>query len=118
MLKLTKYNIEIKQLPCHQCITLSICKSQLSHCGRPPVFITFLYSETSKLSEKCSLISDYMRPYDYYDYNIYHRRLAVHYLTGIDMGGDMPSTTYSMKELYQKLNMIEEYKHDEGYNGP
>jgi len=118
MLKLSKHNKVIDPVPCHNCLTLSICKAELSHCCRPPVFITFLYKEASKLSEKCSLIYSYMRPHDNYDYNIYHRRLAVHYLTGIDLGGDMPSTTYSMKELYQKLHMIEEYKHDEGYNGP
>jgi hypothetical protein len=111
MLRITKNNMIIDPVPCYNCITLSICKATLSyfHKPRPFVSMSILYSETTNLGDKCSLIYAYIRPHDSYDYNIYHRRLAVHYLTGYDLGGDMPYATYSMKELYQKLDMMEEY---------
>ena len=112
MKKLTKEDMVVDPIPCHQCITLSICKAKLAPFCIPPVFMTFLYAETSSLGEKCSMLYAYMKPYDHYDYNIYHRRLAVHYLTGVDLGGDMPYGSYTMKELYQRLNMMEEYKHE------
>ena len=49
---------------------------------------------------QCPALDEYVKPHENYDYNINHRRLAVHFLTGIDLGGEDEHGPITLQRLY------------------
>jgi len=101
--------MNIKPTPCYNCLILPICKTRASEISLDASEYT-VYSQTLKTSIrlKCSLYYDYISPTKNHEMGMYRRRLAVHYLTGVDIG--VFQNQPSIKELYDISNMKEEYK--------
>jgi len=71
-------------LPCKDCITLGVCKGRMSD------YISGLAIDPHKsyrflvvvLTDHCSLLKDYMKPDEPYDYILENRNEAIEFFTG------------------------------------
>ena len=69
-----------------------------------------IYINVTDLTNNCSLLDEYIRPRENYLYDIYNRRLAVHYLTGIDLGGEHKRYKLKIEDLYKLSEMENPHK--------
>lgn len=86
--------------PCYQCLVLPMCKNKVS--SYKPVHGTrFVQASMLAIKLNCNLFYTYIKP-QRKDIPLckHRRRLAVHFLTGIDIGED--------KSIYNDLTTIEE----------
>lgn len=90
--------------PCYNCITLGICRPKIKHSG---IDADVVWANIIHLSISCQLLYEYITPHRHYTYNIYHRRLAAHYLSGIDMGGNQEGYSISDINLLYELAKME-----------
>ena len=111
----TKSIMKLKPTPCYNCIVLAICKSKVQHLT-PNLNRSTIYINVSDLIDNCSLIDEYIRPRENYLYDVYKRRLAVHYLTGIDLGGNQEGLRLRIEDLYNNTGM--ENPHKKTYTYP
>ncbi len=93
----------INQTPCYQCLILPMCKSKTST-YKPLSGTRFVQASILAIKLDCNLFYDYVKPHRGDIPRCKHRRrLAVHYLTGIDIGVDKDiydTPTYTIEELY------------------
>jgi hypothetical protein len=101
--------MKLKPTPCYNCIVLGICKGKVQHLT-PNLKKSTIYINVTDLSNNCSLLEEYIRPRENYLYDIYKRRLAVHYLTGIDLGGEKEGLKLRTKDLYDMSGMENPHK--------
>jgi hypothetical protein len=101
--------MKIKPTPCYNCIVLGMCKGKVQHLT-PNMNKSTIYMSIVDLTEECYLLDDYIRPRENYLYDIYNRRLAVHYLTGIDLGGVREGLTLKIEDLYENTGMENPHK--------
>ncbi len=101
--------MKLKPTPCYNCIVLGMCKGKVQHLT-PNLNKTTIYVNIVDLTEDCYLLDDYIRPRANYTYDIYKRRLAVHYLIGIDLGGDQDGLKLKMEDLYENTGMENPHK--------
>jgi len=107
--------MKLKPTPCYNCIVLGICKGKVQHLT-PDLKKSTIYINVTDLTNICSLLEEYIRPRENYLYDIYKRRLAVHYLTGIDLGGDKDGLKLRTEDLYENTGM--ENPHKQNYTYP
>jgi hypothetical protein len=101
--------MKIKPTPCYNCIVLAMCKGKVQHIT-PNMNKSTIYISVTDLTDNCSLLDDYIRPRENYLYDIYNRRLAVHYLTGIDLGGEQEGLKLKIERLYERTEMENPHK--------
>ena len=78
------------KFPCEQCLTLGVCLGILS--------TKYVYKDNAyslicayliNKPTRCSLLKDYIRPWDHFDYNLKHREITRDFFVE-KLGQDMP----------------------------
>ena len=80
-----------------------MCKTRCS--VKPHANRSTIWGVVCMLALTCTTLEDYVKPNENYDYNINHRRLAVHFLTGVDLGGEDENGPIAMQKLYNFSHM-------------
>jgi hypothetical protein len=87
--------------PCYQCLVLAMCKTKVS--TYKPRGIRFIQASRVAIMVDCNLFNNYISNKRDIQLCKSRRRLAIHYLTGIDIGVDKDiydTPTYTIEELY------------------
>jgi len=69
-------------IPCKNCIVLSVCKSMMSDYIDNKHNILYRHIVIT-LADNCSLLRDYIKPNEYYDYDIKKREEAVDFFKNV-----------------------------------
>lgn len=89
-------------IPCYQCLVLAMCKSKVST-YKPMHSTRFVQASMLGIRLNCNLFYHYIKP-TRGDVGLskHRRRLAVHFLTGIDIGEDedLYGLSYNIEEVY------------------
>jgi len=93
----------MKTLPCKNCLVLVMCRSKVE--VKPHANRSTVWGVIYMLSLTCPELKDYVKPNESYNYDINHRRLAVHFLTGIDLGGSKENEPIALQKLYNFCHM-------------
>ena len=100
--------MKLKSVPCYNCITLGMCKAKLETWWfhSKDTINEALWADIIHMSMTCQLLYEYITPHQNYTYNIYQRRLAAHYLSAIDLGGNQEGYSITdINELYEIAKM-------------
>ena len=102
--------MKLKDTPCYQCLVLAICKNRALNFKLDSSHTSYVQASIIARRLKCDLLYSYIQPVPgNIPLGLNQRRLAIHFLTGYDIGhnnhiySDIKGLVYTMEDLYDRV---------------